>query len=211
MGTPYLQCKNVGCPYFAQRVRWHRPIPTRKVLDGIGAEFCGLAVRIRMSWAAGPAIRGSKTVSWDASIVKDPNDDSVPLGDLDVVLSKLSAAVPGLVMEKPPIPPPETLAMMPDVIREAALRNDEYFGSYEDDELYIAFMCYDHVPAVRFISLEVRGRGNPLPILAAIAAPNGWSVVDSSDDSVVDLSAATIPGWEEFRTSCNEAFGQESG
>lgn len=30
-----------------QRVRWDRPIPTRKVLDGFGAEFCGLAVRTK--------------------------------------------------------------------------------------------------------------------------------------------------------------------
>jgi hypothetical protein len=91
---------------------------------------------------------------------------------------------------------PETLA----VILEPSLE-----GSSEVEDLSITFYARD-LPEIRFVNGEVRGNGNPLPILAKLCIPNRWSVISIYDQKVVDLCADVANQWEHFRAFRDHAF-----
>jgi hypothetical protein len=88
---------------------------------------------------------------------------------------------------------------MPDVLQEHFRnRAPRIEGIFTMDSLVIQFYAKDE-SVLYAMNAEVRGRGNPIPALSAICAPRGWVVVDDSQQSVVDLSAATSPEWTQFQ------------
>ncbi len=60
-------------------------------------------------------------MGWDISIINGDVNDRMPLGPREVVIAAVAKALPGVVMECPPIPPKEMLDIMPPIIREDAL------------------------------------------------------------------------------------------
>jgi len=150
-------------------------------------------------------------MSWDVSIVKDPRREHFVLGTREEVISAFANCTPSFELFKPEIPPPEVLAIMPEILRQSALRADlEAIYDDEENDDYLHFTCADE-PLIRFVNVEVRGDNNPLPILAALCLPNGWSVVEACNGLVVDLTAPTAEGWEKFQRLCEEAFGEDEG
>ena len=134
---------------------------------------------------------------WDITIVAS-EDRMKPLGARDDVTARVAEALPGVELQRPPAPPPEMLAQMPEVIRENYLRL-KLEADFEGEEVTIQFYA-DDAPELHSIGAEVRGDGNPLPALAAVCVPNGWIVIDGGDKSVVNLSASGSPEWRRFRT-----------
>jgi hypothetical protein len=144
-------------------------------------------------------------MSWDVSIVKGV-DARVPLGSREFVVAAVANALPGIVMECPPIPPQEMLDMMPETIREGAL-NPCLEATYDVGNLSIRFYALNQ-PVVHWINAEVRGNEDPLPVLASVCRPNEWSVVDASDKQIVDLDSASESAWHRFRKWRDFAFQQ---
>ena len=140
---------------------------------------------------------------WDVTIVAS-EDRSQPLGERDDVIARVGKALPGVVLQRPPGPPPEMLAQMPEVIRENFLR-PKLQADFEGEGFSIQFYAED-LPTLHSMGAEVRGEGNPLPALAAVCGPNGWMVVDAGDKSVVDLSSGASPEWERFRQWRDDAI-----
>jgi hypothetical protein len=57
---------------------------------------------------------------------------------------------------------------------------------------------FESIP-LRTVHLETRGEGNPLPLIAAICVPNGWTAVDDSTSQPLDLASEAASGWDKFR------------
>ena len=145
-------------------------------------------------------------MAWDIVIIS-AKGKSTPLGDRADVVARFAAALPGLRLAAPPVPPPDVLEQMPEVVRNNLLT--ELQADFEAPEILIQFYTHNE-PVIRFVCAEVRGDGNPVPALAALCVPNGWAVLDSADKSLVDLSANASPEWDRFRAWRNKAFGQSS-
>jgi len=146
-------------------------------------------------------------MSWGVTIVKDPNDKSVRLGSRQEVIDAFAKCTPSIELFKPDVPPPEMLAIMPEILRESALRADlEAIFDDEEQDVYLHFYCSDE-PEIRFVNAEVQGDGNPMPILKALCLPNGWSLLDENGPQI-DLDAETARGWEKFRSFSDAAFGE---
>ena len=146
-------------------------------------------------------------MSWDASIIHGTLNPETPLGNLKDVVMAIESAVPGLRLIVPPVPPKEVLDTMPTFIREQAL-TPGLEGDYEDDELSISFHARN-TPLIYWINIEVRGEGNPLPILDSICRPMGWAVQDSYDKQIVDLTSTDESAWNRYCQWRNLAFGDE--
>lgn len=56
------------------------------------------------------------------------------------------------------------------------------------------------------VCVEVRGDGNPVPLLAAICIPNGWIAIDDSNGLQIDFAGETATGWEKFREYRNRVI-----
>ena len=62
------------------------------------------------------------------------------------------------------------------------------------------------------VSAEVRGNGDPRPPLAALCTKRGWSVIDLSTGSPVDLSTTANPTeWDRFRNWRDRAIDDLRG
>ena len=133
---------------------------------------------------------------WDVTIVAS-EDRRKPLGERDDVIARVGKALPGVVLQQPPGPPPEMLAQMPGGVRQTFMR-PKLEADFEGEGFSIQFYAADLL-TLHSIGAEVRGEGNPLPTLAAVCVPNGWMVIDAGDNSVVDLSSGSSQEWERFR------------
>ena len=131
---------------------------------------------------------------WEIRIVNDAGD--APLGAKQSVVDWVAKMLPGVKLEQPPLPPPEILATFPEAVREAFTR-PKLEGVYEQEGFSIEFYCSDE-PHIRCLHADVRGNGNPLPILARLCLPKRWAVVSSADQSKVDLTGGEASQWQGF-------------
>jgi len=145
---------------------------------------------------------------WEIIIARDVNDESLPLGMRREVLDIFAGALPGVTFENPPLPPKESLNSMSPFVRDTFLR-PKLVGDYNNQELSIHFTTWD-LPEIRFMYAEVRGSGNPLPVLAKLCMPNGWFIISAYDKSIVDLSKAHAPQWEHFQSFRDRAFQSDA-
>jgi len=82
-------------------------------------------------------------------------------------------------------------------------------GDFESDDLSMQLSAND-APILFWVNGEVRGNGDPIPALEALCLSRGWSVIDSCNKSMVDLTSTSgSPGWERFRTWRDKAFSEE--
>ena len=145
---------------------------------------------------------------WEISIVQ--SDREQPLGTKQDVTEWLFTVLAGVELGRPPCPPNEFFAWLPESIRNStrtAFESPRLEGVYEDGDLSIEFHCADEDP-VRFLNADVRGEGNPLPALARLCVPKRWMVINGVDESSVDMSNDSAHQWERFRAWRDRAIGQ---
>jgi hypothetical protein len=137
-------------------------------------------------------------MSWEVTIV-NATDTQKPLGERDDVIARFAAALPGVMLQPAPGPSPEAIAQMPEVLREHFMQRPRQLNAdFDGDDFSIQFYANDQ-PQIESVGAEVRGDGSPLPALAALCQPNGWTVINHADDKPVDLQATNSPEWEKFR------------
>jgi hypothetical protein len=78
--------------------------------------------------------------------------------------------------------------------------NGIFFGDGFSFELWLG----DQAP-VKNIIFGVRGGGDPLPILVAIARAEGWSLMDCSSGEELDLDAPTRESWLGYQELVQQA------
>lgn len=79
-------------------------------------------------------------------------------------------------------------------------------ADFEMGDLSIQFYAADEL-VLHCVNGEVRGNGDPIPVLASLCQGRGWSVIDASDSSIVNLaSASESAGWERFRKWRDQAL-----
>src|SRR5262249_28667458 len=124
--------------------------------------------------------------------------DPKPLGSREDVIAAFAESLPGVLLQRRSAPPPEILDQMPPFAREAMMR-PSLEADFELDDLSIQFYANDEA-ILQWVNGEVRGNDDPIPILASLCLGRGWSVMDASDKSIVNLSAPSgTSGWERFR------------
>lgn len=143
---------------------------------------------------------------WEITIINGTTVDRQPLGTREHVIDALAAAVPGLELQRPPMPPKEMLEMMPPAVRDAMAR-PKLEADFENEEYSIQFYTSD-TPTIDWINAEVRGDGDPLPVLHSICSDTGWSVIDVAENVVVDLTTADAASWNSFRKWRDKALRQ---
>ena len=129
--------------------------------------------------------------------------DGGKLGQIDALRDRFSECVPGLQFYREPSGKEKLAASSieyPEVVRRhlerspAQIQADCQVGS-----LFLRFFFGpEDATDVDSVAVEVRGEGNPIPVLAAICSPNGW-IAQAPDGAELDLSADTSPEWEHFR------------
>jgi hypothetical protein len=132
---------------------------------------------------------------WEIRIISESGD--LPLGTKQAVADWVSTVLPGVDLQRPALPPADILASFPEAVRAAFMR-PKLEAAYEEDDFSIEFYCTDE-PEIRCLHADVRGNGNPLPILARICLPRRWAVVSSADLSRVDLTSGAASQWQNFR------------
>jgi hypothetical protein len=134
---------------------------------------------------------------WEVTIV-NAEDDQKPLGERNDVIARIAAALPGVILQPAPGPSPETIAQMPEILREHFARRPRQLNAeFDGDGFSIQFYAQDQ-PQIASVGAEVRGEGSPLPALAALCQPNGWAVINNEDEKPVDLQVMNSPEWDKF-------------
>jgi hypothetical protein len=130
--------------------------------------------------------------------------DNAPMGPIDVVRKKMIDSLPGLQFYMEPSGAEKLAAseargiVMPDVIREMWQRQPALEqADYEGDAFHIRLFGFGEVPLFS-VDAEIRGNGNPLPVIAALCRPNGWIAIDLANRQPVDLEAEAASGWKSF-------------
>jgi len=141
---------------------------------------------------------------WEIRIVSETAE--APLGDKQSVCAWVSEALPGVALRQLPLPPQEILASFPPAVREAFER-PRLETLYEGDGFTVEFYCTD-APEIRCLHADIRGSGNPAPVLARLCGPKGWTVISAADGSRVDLSGDGISQWQGFRDWRDQAIRQ---
>lgn len=139
---------------------------------------------------------------WEVTIRRS---DHSSLGDREEVRGQIIASLPGIRFYREPSGADKIAAAratgveFPDIIRRhleqrPAVERAEFRGEGFSVLLY-GFECQP----LLVVHAEVRGDGNPVPVLAALCCPNGWVAIDDTSRQPVDLKRDSAAGWEAFR------------
>jgi hypothetical protein len=86
---------------------------------------------------------------------------------------------------------------LPDVIRHSMEKSPSSIqGDYEKDGLLLR-LYLGCKPQITKMDIEIRGNGNPMPLIATICLPNNW--IASHGDKILDIAADETEGWQQFR------------
>ena len=107
--------------------------------------------------------------------------DWQPLGEFSAVLGMLSEALP------------EAFAY------RAPRRAGECWVDYVDDELTVRFVVAAE-PEVDRVEVQVRGTGNPMPVLARLVRLTEWTVEEPSGRPV-NVRSRTVRSWRTYLES----------
>jgi len=148
-------------------------------------------------------------MAWELQVLAAGGGGS--LGTVDQVRAKLRAAVPGIELGREAGGAEKIAAMkaagveVPDVIRERWLASTgAYVGSFEGDDLTMEFSLGEDEASVAGVLIDVRGSGDPMPIVRQLMAIEGWAVLDGSG------GPPTKESWEAFGEWRNDAVGRLS-
>lgn len=132
---------------------------------------------------------------WEISFIRGSRPGEQPLGARDIVVEKLSRVLPPAQLRPPPHIPDDVRSRMPPTVIEAMSRR-VLETEFDHPDLLIQFYCADSDP-IQELHAEVRGEGDPIPVLKAICESTGWSVWDIGTETIVDLIQAAT-NWADF-------------
>jgi hypothetical protein len=127
--------------------------------------------------------------------------DGLPLGDVSTVQDAVHENIPGIRFWREPSGTEKLAAMklntpLPDVIRHSMEKSPSSIqGDYEEDGLSLR-LYLGCKPQITKMDIEIRGNGNPMPLIAAICLPNNWIALHG--DKILDLAADETEGWQQF-------------
>jgi hypothetical protein len=149
---------------------------------------------------------------WEVSIKKPDK----PLGSREEVISLMTAAVPTIqwIVEPPltdrikdtPNHPFHKLLPTWDESTRTHMSTSHLHGIFSDGRVHIRFFGFEQTEPMTWINSEIRGNGNPIPVLAAICIPNGWIAVDFCENKQIDLASADSSSWDAFRQYRDDAI-----
>lgn len=128
-------------------------------------------------------------------LVLSPLDGN--FGKPEALATSLSVAVPGIKWERFAIPP-----------NNGAY--DVWLGTVEHKGLAAMFR-FVTVPPLSKVDLEVKGDGDPLPLLRSICILNSWSARSVESGLSIDLLLEHSSEWEHFLGSMRIMHGTEYG
>ena len=138
---------------------------------------------------------------WEVTIRRSAGES---LGSITAVLDQVQAALPGVQLYREPSGADRVAAArargveFPDPIRQIFERQPARVRAVlEENGVSVLLYGFEADPLVA-LHAEVRGDGDPVPILAAVCRPRGWIAVDDAAGQPVDLAGAAA-GWEAFR------------
>lgn len=123
------------------------------------------------------------------------SDDHGSLGTVEHVQAKLRAVLPEIEFYRDASGSEKLAAMesqgiaVPDVIRERwLLPAGAHQGLIEGDGFTIEFHLGEDDAAVIALGIDVRGSGDPMPILQKVMKIEGWTVVDLNGQPLASAS-----------------------
>lgn len=128
-------------------------------------------------------------MSWDLFIfANDPrpfNDETKlsPLGDAAEVRTKISQSVPKVDW------------------------TDPAWGVLEGHRWSIEFNHKTN-GLTEYVTLHVRGGGDPLTTIVKLCKDNGWVVFDPAANDLIDLAAPSTKSWQEFQGYRDQVIGK---
>jgi hypothetical protein len=133
-----------------------------------------------------------------------PSDDRGSLGTVEHVQAKLRAVLPEIELFRD-ASGSEKLASMesqgievPDVIREHWLRSKgTHQALIEGAGFTIEFHLGDDEAAVVAVAINVRGSGDPMPVLRQLMKIEGWKVVDLHGQPLTAESWQSFGSWRD--------------
>jgi hypothetical protein len=145
---------------------------------------------------------GGSPLPWEVTIRRP---DGAPLGDYSAVRQQISAVLPGIQFRRLPsgqekIADARAIGIeFPEVLRQhleqqPAVEQAEFEGDGFSIQLYGFGSC----PLAAFHA-ELRGDGDPVPVLRALCVPNGWIAVDDSSGRPMERTSESAAGWESFQ------------
>ncbi len=158
---------------------------------------------------------------WEINIVRYLDEVRCDLGDRQMVIDHVARIAPGKGLAPPPLPPQADLDRMSAETRAAFLR-PILSTIYQEGDLSIEFWCPDSA-TISCLHADVRGEGDPLPVLRSLCLPCGWTVLDLAEyqrcvhtcsalelkqRASVDLDAPTIPQWDSFTRALRELIDE---
>lgn len=129
----------------------------------------------------------------------------LPLGAVEEVRLHLSKVLPTLEWEEEP-PLLEILkASGSDLWKDwdeellTSASRPKLKAYYESENLSIEFYGFDQPGELQYLLLDVRGEGNPLPLLKKICQPLCWSIADFRRDAeFINLDQTDSPRWRNW-------------
>jgi hypothetical protein len=131
--------------------------------------------------------------------------DGAPLGDAAIVRQQIESTLPAIQFYRESSGAEKIAAAraagveFPDVLRQhLENRPTTERAEYVGDRYTMVLYGFEAQPLCT-INVELRGDGNPMPVLAALCRPNGWMAIDDTSRQALDLASDEAAGWEAFR------------
>lgn len=146
---------------------------------------------------------------WEVTIRRR---DGTPLGGPSVVREQVFAACPAFEFRRNPSGAERIEAAraagieFPEILRahlEKSPASEE--AVLEGDEYSITLYGFEQ-ESIERLHVEIRGRGNPLAVLASLCSPNAWITVDDTSGEVVDLKSDSSREWKQFQDYRDQAI-----
>lgn len=140
-------------------------------------------------------------MAWRLKLSASPSVDG--FGPHEAVVECVSRMLPGVHWET--LSPPGRYSQ-----KTEGTSNDIWLGNIVDNGLMIMFRFLG-IDAIISIEVEVKGHGNPLPLLHRLCASNDWSVFSVESGDQIDLEADSCTEWKELLDSKQIKHGLEYG
>ncbi len=120
--------------------------------------------------------------------------DGAPLDDLEIVRQQILSALPNIQfqressgLEKIAFARAKGVEFPEVLLRHFEQQPAKERAEFNGDGFSVVLYGFEAQPLVA-IHAEVRGDGNPAPILAALCLPHGWVAVDDASGEPVELA-----------------------
>lgn len=141
-------------------------------------------------------------MSWDLTI----RSSGGSLGSLEAVRQTIARIFPAARFDSEPSGIEKVRAaeaqgiQFPSIIRGSMLARPARYSAELQEANVSVSLFFGAVDIVREIGVEVRGSGDPFPLLRRIVAVDGWQIIDDSTGRLLTPdSPPRGTGWEIYR------------